>query len=200
MSRIISRIEKVSKKRKMIFCALVCGVICMICYFAIIYSQLSQNPFFLRKLRIYDKKEELFVFVNHHQTELDALLEEMKEAYEINGEKVVYLSAQRWKSDDLFPNAEELIRKYPIISISINSRDDSNGNQTIAITIRFQQANSFLLADEHWGIYYVETGQPLPYSHPSELEESGGIYYSTYGCVYETENIAGNWYYYRERW
>lgn len=150
------------------------------------------------KVHIYEKKEELFVFVNHHQAELDALLEELKKAYEANGEKAIYLRNDGRASDYSFSVAEALMQEYPIMGISAYIEEDSNGDKTFVIKISFQQVGYFILADDYWGIYYTETGRPLP--HATELVKSGGIYYSTYGCIYETENILGNWYYYRERW
>lgn len=201
MSGIMEEKKIISKKSKIIICTLVCCVICMIlCFVAIgqMDDHIQHNSFFDKKVSIYEKKEELFVFVNHHQAELDILLEEMKEAYEANGEEAIYLSKDSWQSDYVFPCAETLIQEYPIMSIAVNHKDDVNSNSAFAITICFQQANSSILADDYWGIYYVETGQPL--LHSSEITESCGIYYSTYGCIYETEKIMGNWYYYRERW
>lgn len=179
------------KKSKIALSILICCAGCLsICW--IIVSRMGG------KVRIYEKKEELFVFFNHHQTELDALLEEMKEAYKANGEKAIYLSNDGRDGDYSFPVAEALMHEYPIMGISVNIQEDSNGDKTFAIRISFQQVGYFILADDYWGIYYAETGRPLP--HAAELAESGGVYYSTYGCIYETENISENWYYYRERW
>lgn len=162
---------------------------------------IQRNPFYYREVNIYDKKEELFVFVNHHQEELEALLEEMKGAYEAGGEETVYLCDRTWKEySGVFPVAETFIRAYPLYSISASEKDDSDGEKSLVMRIPFKQTNDFILGDDYWGIYYVETGRPLSHSHSAELAESGGIYYSTYGCIYETEHITGNWYYYRERW
>lgn len=175
-----------SNKSKIALSILICSVSCLIICLIIISRMSGKVP-------IFEKKEELFVFVNHHQAELDALLEEMKEAYEANGENAIV-------SDYSFPVAETLMQEYPIMGISANTEEDSNRNQAFAIKISFQQVGYFILADDYWGIYYTETGQPLPHSDSAELAESGGIYYSTYGCIYETEKILENWYYYRERW
>lgn len=152
------------------------------------------------KVRAYEKKEELFVFVNHHRTELDDLLEEMKEAYAANGEEDIYLSDRNLENDDSFPLAKTLLREYPIRSIFVHNEDDSTDNKTLAIKLNFKMPNDSILTDNYWGVYYTEMGKPLPHSSDSELTESGGIYYSTYGCIYETETITGNWYYYQERY
>lgn len=192
---------RISNKMIILFWLLLCSVAYLILYFMVMNGMddhAKQNPFIHQKKNVFEAKEEFFTFVNHHQEELNALLEEIKEVYETAGEEAIYLSEESWNNDYYFPYAAALIQEYPIMSISVNSKDDINGNKAIAITIYLLQADYFILADDYWGIYYAETGQPLPRSY--ELTENDGVYYSTYGCIYETEHIIGKWYYFRERW
>lgn len=202
---------KNKKQRWILFTLLVLMIlvisILLILFLSKIENERRLNPFKWRAANRYHKAEELSQFVTEHPEELDALVEEIYQAYIEDGEVWIYLDKNYWEEyDRSFPVAETLIRENVIQSISAGRTSLAGGTETFWLQLEF---NSDIRKDNGLpyntvGVYYVENGVPMP--RETEMEgqnafaEINGTYVQTRtwsGAVfYQTKAITENWYYY----
>lgn len=166
-----------------------------------------QNPFKWRTADRISNTEELCRFVTEHPEELNALVEEIYQAYVKDGEVWIYLDEDYWEEyDQTFPAAEALIRENAIQSISARRTALAGGKETFWLQMEFdsdmRKENG--LSYDSLGIYYVENGEPMPWEEEMEgqnvFEEAGGAYIQSRtwsgSVLYSTRPITENWYYY----
>ena len=166
-----------------------------------------QNPFKWRTASRINELEGLCQFVTDHPEELDALVEEIYQAYVKDGEVWIYLTKDYWEDyDQSFSVAEVLIRENAIQSISARRTALTGEEETFWLQLEFdsdiREDNG--LAYSYVGIYYVENGEPMPWEVKMEgqnvFEEIDGVYvqYRTWSGaeLYRTRLITKNWYYY----
>lgn len=200
------------KKQKRILITLIILIILVIFILLMLFSvwrvcENCKNPFKWRTASRYNELEELCQFVTDHPEELDALVEEIYQAYVKDGEVWIYLAEDYWEEyDQSFPVAEALIRENAIQSISARRTSLADGKDTFWIQLEFdtnmKKENG--LSYSCVGIYYVENGVPMPWEVEMEgqsvFEEVDGVYvqYRTWSdaAFYQTKYIAENWYYY----
>ena len=165
------------------------------------------NPFKWKSAKRYHKAAELDQFVTEHPEELDALAEEIYQAYIEDGEVWIYLNKDYWEEyDRSFPVTEKLVRENIIQSISAGRTSLAGGTETFWLRLEF---NSDIRKDNGLpyssaGVYYVENGEPMPWETEMEgqnaFEEVDGTYVQTRtwsgAVLYQTKAITENWYYY----
>ena len=139
-------------------------------------------------------KEAAKVFVLEHRTELDNLVEQMKEEYEKEKRENKILLIDRNKFSTFnFLNDSKWLKQYRIVFIAIDKRDG-----TYTMDILFADSHS---GYEYFSVYYSENDEPLGWEDGSALEEEKEGFFVQRGSyyAYETEKITDHWYYYQCR-
>lgn len=181
--------------------SLIIGVMLLfLCSYLCIFYLLT-DTFGYRDTVHLTSREEVFEMVLEHQDELDQMIADMEAAGWEEGLGIEVIDRNTEEKEGL-QSTLAFIKDYSIAKIYIYPKwtDDHtmDGFEQVKFSLAFATGSSFS-ASTYTSFYYSGDGEPDVPSYTKEMTKAGDVYLiSGHRFRYETEHIAGNWYYCRE--
>lgn len=135
-------------------------------------------------------KEDVFRMIYENQEEYEKLVSDMADILEESGEDYILVEeTEDYKSNGIVSSLPE---DYPIMYIASERHED--GYLEVDFHLTFTPSPY-----EYWGVYYSESGEPVPWGNGEVVEEDGKLIERGTFYICDMEKITDNWFYYQCR-